>query len=81
MIEGDRETFGKAITVVKTLLIENNNRKFLDQNRIEKLDDAFGKFSEIDQQFLQSIIMYCARQRQNFIAETQKPFDELDDEE
>lgn len=36
---------------------------------------------DTDKQFLQSITMYCRRQRENFVRETQKPFNEEDDEE
>ena len=36
---------------------------------------------DVDQQFLRSIIMYCSRQRDNFVRETQKEFNEEDEDE
>ena len=78
MMESDRETFGKAISVVKKLLIESNFVKALEHNSEEL---AFSTIPDTDKQFLQSVVMYCIRQRNNFLTETQKPFDEADDED
>jgi len=78
MMESDRETFGKAISVIKKLLIESNFVKALEHNSEEL---AFSTIPDTDKQFLQSVVMYCIRQRNNFLTETQKPFDEADDED
>ena len=64
--------FGKAISVLKTLLVESRFVKALEHNS-EAV--AFSIIPDVDKQFLQSIIMYCTRQRDAFVAETQKPFD------
>ena len=77
MMENDAQCFSSAISVVKKLLVESKHVKALEYNN-EK--EAF-KIPEVDRQFLQSIILYCARQRDAFIAQTSQPFSEDDDEE
>lgn len=67
MMESDRETFGKAISVIKKLLIESNFVKALEHNSEEL---AFSTIPDTDKQFLQSVVMYCIRQRNNFLTET-----------
>mmetsp|Transcript_22037 Transcript_22037/g.29443 ORF Transcript_22037/g.29443 Transcript_22037/m.29443 type:complete len:103 (+) Transcript_22037:397-705(+) len=78
MMESDREMFSKAISVVKKLLIESKYVKVLEHNSEAA---AFNTIPDIEKQFLQSVVMYCVRQRDNFVTETQKPFDEADDED
>ena len=58
MMENDQQTFGKAISVVKKLLIESTYVKALEHNSEEK---AFSTIPDTDKQFLQSVIMYCIR--------------------
>ena len=56
--------FGKAVSVIKTLLIESKHVKALEHNR-ESV--AFSMIPEVDKSFLQSIVMYCTRLRDNFV--------------
>lgn len=70
--------FGKAVSVLKQLLVESKFVKALEYNSETQ---AFAMIPEVDKSFLQSIIMYCTRQKDNFVVETQKPFDENDDED
>ena len=67
LVESDAEMFGKAIGVIKKLLIESKYVKSLEHNS-EAV--AFSLIPDTDKQFLQSIVMYCVRQRDNFVAET-----------
>lgn len=58
MMEGDRQTFTKAISVVKKLLIESQHAKALENNS-EAV--AFSMIPDVDKQFLQAVVMYCIR--------------------
>ena len=78
MMENDQETFGKAISVVKKLLVESKFNKALEYN---SESTAFSLIPEVDKQFLQAVVLYCINKRDVLVAETQKPFDETKDEE
>ena len=66
-MEGDQQLFGKAIAVIKKLLVESKYVKALEYNS-ESV--AFSIIPEVDKQFLQSVIMYCTRQRDYFVTQT-----------
>lgn len=78
LIEGDGELFGKAVGVLKTLLNASKYAKALDHSSEQ---EAFSSIPEGDRQFLQSIVVYFQRQRENYLAELRKPFNEDDDEQ
>lgn len=65
-MESDQKMFSKAVSVLKMLLVESQFVKALENNS-EAV--AFSIIPEVDKAFLQSIIMYCSRQRDNFVAE------------
>lgn len=52
----DRQMFGKAVSVLKTLLVESKYVKALEYNSEAQ---AFGMIPDVDKSFLQSIILYC----------------------
>ena len=64
--------------VLKKLLVVSRYSKALEHMSTK---EAFTSIPEKDKQFLQQLIMFLARNRDNFVAQCQKPFSEDEEDD
>jgi hypothetical protein len=77
LVSSSEAYFGKAITILKKLLSVSKYAKALEH---KSLQETLKGFPEKDMTFLITLIQYLASMRQLFITESNKQFNEDDDE-
>lgn len=78
IIENSRPLFSKAMSILKKLLVVSRYAKALEHMSIK---EAFTSMPDKDKTFLQSLVMFLTRNRDNFVSECQKPFSEDDEDD